>query len=60
MKFIPNQSEIEIFNALFSRRTTFKVACVEFTEDLIVGTVKERERKCKARAKELVKLIEDC
>lgn len=60
MKFIKDQTEQQIFNALISRETTFKVQCIEFKEDLIVGTVKERERKCRARAKVLAELVEEC
>jgi len=60
MKFLQNQIETDIFNALMSRETTFKIQCIEFKEDLITGTVKERERKCKARAKKLAPLVEGC
>lgn len=60
MKFIDDQTEQEIFNALISRQTTFQIKCIEFKEKLIEGTVKERERKCRARAKKLVKLVEEC
>lgn len=60
MRFIEDTTEQEIFNALFSRRTKFKVKCIEFEEKLIVGTVQEREKKCKSRAKILNKLIQDC
>jgi hypothetical protein len=60
MKFTEDQTEQEIFNTLISRETTFKIKCIKFKEDLIVGTVKERERKCRARAKVLVKLVEEC
>lgn len=60
MKPIQDPVEQEIFNALISRRTTFKIKCVEFTENLIIGTVKERERKCRKKAKELAKLVEGC
>jgi len=60
MKFITDTMEQEIFNALISRQPKFKVKCIEFAEKVIVGTVKERERKCRARAKVLVKLVEDC
>ena len=57
MKFEPTTEE-QIFKALISRQTTFTIDCIEFKEPLIVGTVKERERKCKAKAKELAKLVE--
>lgn len=60
MNFVNDQTEQEIFNALISRETTFKIKCIEFKENLIEGTVKERERKCRARAKKLVKLVEGC
>ena len=58
MKFEPT-TEDKIFKALISRETTFKIDCIEFKEKLITGTVKERERKCRAKAKELAKLV-DC
>ena len=57
MNFKPSQTEQVIFNALMSRETTFKVECTEFKEKLITGTVKERERKCRAKAKELAALV---
>ena len=60
MKFIDSQIEEEIFNALMSRQTKFKIRCIEFQERLITGTVKQRERKCRAKAKELAMLVEDC
>lgn len=60
MKFIDDQIEKEIFNALMSRQTKFKIRCIEFQEKLITGTVKERERKCRKKAKELAKLVGDC
>lgn len=60
MDFLADTTEQEIFNALISRETTFKVKCIEFKESLIVGTVKEREKKCKARAKVLAKLVQEC
>ncbi len=60
MKFINDPTEKQIFNALISRRPTFKINCIEFKEKVIVGTDKERERKCKARAKILAKLVLDC
>jgi len=60
MKFITDTAEQEIFNALISRQSKFKIKCIEFLEKVIVGTVKERERKCRARAKVLAKLIEEC
>lgn len=58
MKFKPT-TEDKIFKALISRETTFTIDCIEFKEDLITGTVKERERKCKVKAKELAQLV-DC
>ena len=60
MKFIEDPTEQQIFNALISRQTTFKIKCIEFKEALITGTVRERERKCKARAKKLAQLVEGC
>lgn len=60
MKFLQDQIEQDIFNALMSRETTFKIGCIEFKEKLITGTIKERERKCKAKAKQLAPLVEDC
>ena len=53
-------AEQQIFNHLISRETKFTVGCIDFQEKLIVGTVKEREKKCKARAKILNKLLKDC
>ena len=58
MKFVENTIETQIFNALMSRETTFKIGCIEFTEKLIVGTDKIRERKCRAKAIALTKLVE--
>lgn len=53
-------AEQQIFNHLISRETKFTVGCIEFQEKLIVGTVAIREKKCRARAKILNKLIQDC
>lgn len=53
-------TEEQIFNCLISRETKFKIQCIEFQEKLIVGTVAIREKKCRARAKILNKLIQDC
>lgn len=60
MTFIQDPTENDIFDALMSRRTTFTINCIEFKEKLITGTVKERERKCRAKAKQLAKLAEGC
>ena len=59
MNFISNTTENQIFNALISRTPKFTVDSVQFIEKVIKGTEKERERKCKIRAKELTKLIEN-
>lgn len=60
MKFVTDPTEQEIFNALISRESKFKVRCIEFVEKVITGTVQEREKKCRARAKVLAKLVEEC
>ena len=60
MTFIDDTTEQEIFNALISRQPKFKVKCIEFVEKVITGTVQQRERKCRARAKVLAKLVEEC
>lgn len=60
MTFITDTTEQEIFNALISRTPKFTIKCIDFVEKVITGTEKERERKCRARAKELAKLVEDC
>lgn len=60
MKFVADTTEQEIFNALISRRPKFKIKCIEFVESVITGTDAERERKCKARARILAKLVEEC
>lgn len=60
MKFIGEDTEEQIFKMLISRETTFTVGCIEFREKIIIGTVKERERKCKSRAKILCELVHDC
>lgn len=58
MKFQDDQIEQEIYNALMSRRTNFEAGGMEFTKEKeIKGTKKERQRKCRARAKELVKIL---
>ena len=54
---IYNANEREIYNALSSRRTKFIVKGIEFTENLIEGTVKQREKLCKLRAKKLNQLL---
>lgn len=53
-------TEQTIFNYLMSRETKFTIECIEFVEDVIRGTVKERQRKCRSKAIELAKLVEDC
>lgn len=53
-------TEEQIYNYLISRQTTFTIDCVEFKERVIIGTEKNRERKCRARAKVLNKLLEEC
>ena len=60
MKFLNDQTEETIYNYLISRETTFTIECIEFKENVIVGTEKNRERKCRARAKLLAKLVESC
>lgn len=55
-----NQTETQIFNYLIGRETKFTVLCIEFEENLIEGTQKERERLCKSRAILLAKLVESC
>ena len=57
MKFIQDQTETQIYNALMSRETTFTVKGIELKENVIVGTQKERERKCRAKAKELAQIV---
>jgi hypothetical protein len=54
---IYNTNEREIYIALSSRRTKFTVKGVEFTENLIEGTVKQREKLCKLRAKFLNRIL---
>lgn len=60
MKFIKDTTEETIFNHLMSRETSFTVRCIEFKEKVIIGTEKSRERKCRAKAKELAKIVEEC
>ena len=60
MKFITDTTEEQIFKALISRESKFKVKCIEFVEKVITGTVQEREKKCRARAKVLAKLVNEC
>lgn len=60
MQFIKDTTEETIFNHLMSRETSFTVRCIEFKEKVIIGTEKNRERKCRVRAKHLTKLVEEC
>lgn len=60
MTFIDNRTEEKIFNFLMIQQTKFVVNGIELTEKPIEGTKKERERKCRRRAKELAKVVESC
>ena len=68
MSFEGDSTEEQIFKALISRRDKFKVRCIEFDEaDFQKKLVKDkaiaevREKRCKARAKNLYKfLLTEC
>ncbi len=56
-----NSLDVEkvLFNAMMSRETKITIQGVELTWKLIEGTVKERERASRKKAKEFAQLLED-
>jgi hypothetical protein len=60
MKHTEDQTEQQIYIALINKRTNFVVNGIEFEKEKIIsGTQKQRERKCRARAKQLAEVLKD-